>query len=58
MRSAAFHKDKGLKTWRKQRDENVNPTLEPFEKLVESTPLPSISGELVRSQRAKVETVV
>jgi hypothetical protein len=57
VRSAAFHEDKWLCTWRRERNEHVDPTPEPFEKQVESTPLQRNFGELLRSQTAQAETV-
>ena len=56
-RLAAFHEEKGLNTWRRERNENVDPTPEPFEKQVECTPPSRNFGELLRSQTAQADHV-
>ena len=57
VRSAAFHEDKWLNTWRRERNEIVDPTPEPFEKQVETTPPSRNFGELLRSQTAQADNV-
>ena len=50
VRSSGFHEDKWINTWRRERNENVDPTPKPFEKQVESTPPSWNFGEPLRSQ--------
>ena len=57
VRFAAFHEDKWLNTWRKERNKNVDPTPQPFEKQVESTLTPRNFDELLCSQTAQANHV-
>ena len=53
VRSVAFHEDNWLNTWRRERNESVDPTPEQFEKKVENTPPRRDLRELLRSQIAQ-----
>ena len=50
VRSAAFHEDKWLNTWRKERNQPVESTQVPFERQDERAPPPHYFGDLLRAK--------